>query len=435
MADSRRNFLKASTMAVAAATFAAPAIHAAGNDKKYRAVLCGCGWWGKNILNVAIASKKIDPVALVDVDKRQIATAEKIVKEKTSTEPKLYGDYREMLDEIKPDIVINATPDHWHALITIAACKAGAHVYLEKPISHTINEGIAMVKAARETDRTVQVDMHRRTAPHHISAMSFLKSGKLGKIGHVRAFIAYPWGIGSKTPDTPIPEGLDWDFYCGPSKLLTYNPRMTPQGYRHFLEFSNGQISDWGTHWFDQILWWAGDKVMPKSVASTGGKFVSEDNSDIPDTQHVVYQFDDFDAVWEHRHYSGNPAEKHNVGLYFYGSNGMLHLGWLDGWTYYPKGDVDTKPTEHVDSKLDLPDHQNIANLWADFIESIEQKKRPICDIEIGHRATILPLLGMLSWKLGRGVRWDDEKQTIPNDPDACKLLAREYRGPWKYPE
>lgn len=435
MKHSRRTFLAGSAMTVAAASFAAPAVAQTDKNKKYRVALVGCGWWGMNILNAAIASKTAEPVALVDVDKRQIEKSLKKVKESTGLEPKTFGDYRIMLEEIKPDIVIVATPDHWHALIAIAACKAGANVYLEKPISHTIDEGKAILKTARETGSNVQIGTHRRTAPHHVSAMEFLKSGAIGKVGHIRAFIAYPWGIGQKTPDEPVPEGLDWDFFCGPSKLVPYNPKMHPGGYRNFLEFSNGQISDWGTHWLDQILWWANDEQMPKSVAATGGKFVNEDNSDIPDTLHVVYQFDKFDVAWEHRHYSGNPAEKHNVGLYFYGSNGMLHLGWLDGWTYYPKGDVNMKPEKHVESQLDLPDHQNIANLWADLIDSIQKKRRPVCDIELGHRATTMALLGMLSWKLGRGVRWDAEKETIPNDPEACKLLAREYRAPWKYPE
>lgn len=435
MKFSRRGFLAGSGLGICAAAAASPALFGVEKEKKYRTALVGCGWWGKNILNAAIASRTIEPVALVDVDRRQREGALQKMKESTNAEPKLFNDYREMLEQVKPDIVINATPDHWHALITIAACKAGAHVYMEKPVSHTINEGLPMIQTARDTDRVVQVGLHRRTAPHHISAMEFLRSGKLGRIGSVKAFINYPWSPGKPTPDAPVPEGLDWDFFCGPSPLVPFNPRMHPQGYRSFLAFSNGQISDWGTHWFDQVLWWSQDDLHPKSVASTGGRYIFEDNSDIPDTQHVVYRFEKFDLVWEHRHYAGNPQEKHNVGLYFYGTNGVLHLGWLDGWSFYPRGDVNGTPAEHVEPVLDLPDHQNIANLWADFIDAVRKKRRPICDIEVGHRATTLALLAMLSLKLGRGILWDGEKQTIPNDPEACKLLSREYRSPWDYPK
>ncbi|MDR2704162.1 MAG: Gfo/Idh/MocA family oxidoreductase [Planctomycetaceae bacterium] len=434
MTISRRHFLSASVLTAAAVSFPTPAIFGTEKDKKYRVALVGCGWWGTNILNAALASKTVEPVALVDVDKRQLETELKNVKDKTGLEPKIFGDFREMLKQIKPDIVINATPDHWHALITIAACNAGAHVYVEKPICHTINEGIAMVKTARETKRTVQVGTHRRVSPHNQAAMEFLKSGKLGKIGHVRAFVNYPGGTGRATPDAPVPDGLDWDFWCGPAPLLPYNPRIHPKGFRQFMEFANGQISDWGIHWLDQVLWWSQEEQYPKSVASTGGRFVLEDNSTWYDTQHVVYQFEKFDLAWEHRLYSGNPPEKHNIGIYFYGTNGVLHLGWQDGWSYYPNG-TNKEPAEHGEPKLDKPDDQNIANLWADFIDAIQTGRKPIADIENGHRSTTLALLGVLSQKLGRGIVWDGKNQTTPNDPEAVKLLARKYREPWKYPE
>ena len=430
---SRRKFLTASALLAVAPAFPTPTIFGQERNKKYRTALVGSGWWGMNILNTAIQSKTVEPVALVDVDKRHIESSLKSVQESTGITPKTFGDYREMLEEIKPEIVINATPDHWHALITIAACKAGAHVYVEKPISHTVNEGIAMVKTARETNRVVQVGTHRRVSPHNVAAMEFLKSGKLGKIGSIRAFVHDRGGAGGPTPDSPVPEELDWDMFCGPAQLVPYNQRMHPRGFRAFLNFANGQLSDWGTHWLDQILWWS-EEQYPKSVASTGGRFVLEDNTDTPDTQYVVYQFDKFTVTWEHRQYSGNPSEKHHIGIYFYGTKGMLHLGWLDGWSFYPSGLMNVEPTEHMAHQLNDPDGQNIDGLWKDFIECIETGRKPICDIEHGHRATTMALLGMLSQKLGRGIVWDGVNQTIPNDPEASKLLAREYRAPWVYP-
>jgi predicted dehydrogenase len=432
---SRRSFCQTAVAAsVLSAAFPYPFIIGAEKNKKFRTMLVGTGWWGMNILNTAIASQTVEPVVLVDVDRRQLDAAFNKVKESTGSEPQRFGDFREALEKIKPDIVINATPDHWHALITIAACNAGAHVYVEKPICHTINEGIAMVKTARETNRIVQVGTHRRVSPHNVSAMEFLKSGKLGKIAHVRAFVNYQGGPGQKTPDSPVPEGLDWDFWCGPAPVMPYNTRIHPKGFRWFLNYANGQLGDWGIHWLDQILWWSQEEQYPKSVASTGGRFIREDNTDAPDTQHVVYQFDKFDVVWEHRVYAGNPPEQHNIGLYFYGTKGVLHLGWMDGWSFYPSGNEKGKAAEHQDPKLNLPDGQNIDGLWTDFIDSINTGRRSFCDIEKGHRSTTMALLGMLSQKLGRGIVWDGEKQTIPNDPEACKLLSREYRGEWKYP-
>ena len=427
--------MTASTLAAVASTFPTPAIFGADSNKKYRTALVGCGWWGTNILNAALQSKTVEPVALVDVDKRHIEASLKNVEEKTGATPKTFKDYREMLEQVKPEIVINATPDHWHPLITIAACQAGAHVYVEKPVSHTINEGIAMVKTARETKRTVQVGTHRRTSPHNIAAIEFLRSGKLGKIGSVRAFVNYGGNPGTMTPDEPVPDGLDWDMWCGPAPLVPYNKRIHPRGFRQFLNFANGQLGDWGIHWLDQILWWAQDEVYPKSVASTGGKFIKEDNPDAPDTQHVLYQFDQFDVTWEHRQYAGMPHEKSNVGIHFFGTKGVLHLGWLDGWSFYETAAMNKEPKEHMDPQLDLPDNQNIANLWNNFIDGIATGKKLISDIEYGHRSTTMALLGMLSLKLGRSIAWDGVKQTIPDDPEACKLLARNYRTPWVYPK
>ncbi|MGL4593287.1 MAG: Gfo/Idh/MocA family oxidoreductase [Thermoguttaceae bacterium] len=439
MTITRRRFLTTSAVAMSAVTaasrFPTPALFGVERTKKYRTALIGSGWWGTNILNAAIASKTIEPVALVDVDSRQLEKCSKDIASKTDAKLKNYVDYREMLEEIKPEIVINATPDHWHALATIDSCKSGAHVYVEKPICHTINEGIAMVKTAREMDRTVQVGTHRRVSPHNKAAIEFLKSGEVGDIGHIRAFVNYAGGFGNPTPDAEVPVELNWDMWCGPAPLVPYNPRIHPKGFRTFLPFANGQLGDWGIHWLDQIMWWSNDEVAPKYVASTGGRFLNNDNTTAPDTQHVVYQFDKFDVVWEHRLYAGNAPEKHHIGLYFYGTKGVLHLGWLDGWSFYPRGGDNVAPTKQMAPQLDEPDQQNIAGLWTDFIDAIESNRKPICDIEIGHRSTTMALLGMISLKLGRSISWDGKTQTIPNDSEACQLLSREYRAPWKYPE
>ncbi|MDR1382697.1 MAG: Gfo/Idh/MocA family oxidoreductase [Planctomycetaceae bacterium] len=432
----RRNFLVAgAATAGLVSTFGSPVVHAAERAKKYRVGLVGSGWWGTNILTAAIQSGTVDPVALVDVDKNQVAKTLKKVEELTGKTPKTYGNYREMLDEQKPEIVICATPDHWHPLITIDAVKSGAHVYVEKPVSHTILEGAAMWKAARAADRKVQVGTHRRTSPANMAAIEFLKSGGAGKIGMIRAFVHYQGGAGQVAPDSEPPEGLDWDQWCGPAPLVPYNRLIHPRGFRSFLNFASGQLGDWGVHWMDQINWWAGDNQMPKMVASTGGRFIKQDNTDNPDTQNVVFQFDDFVVEWEHRYYAGNGPEHHNVGCYFYGTKGVLHLGWIEGATFYPGRDTNSEPSWHADAKLHEPDQQNIPELWANFIDSIENDRLPLCDIEKGFRSTTFSLLGMLSLKIGRSVRWDHEKLQCIGDDEANQFLRREYRKPYSYPE
>ena len=435
MSATRREFLAAT--AATGLSLAAPAVHGAEKNKKYRVALIGTGWWGMNIFRTAIQSGDIEPVAMCDVDRNQLDPAAAEVEKLAGSTPKKYKDYRELLDQQKPEIAIVGTPDHWHPLITIAACRAGAHVYVEKPICHTINEGIAMVRAARDNNRVVQVGTHRRASPHNISAMEFLKQGKLGKIGMVRAFVHYGGGPGAPTPDSEPPEGLDWDFWCGPGPLRPFNKRMHPKGFRGFLDYANGQLGDWGIHWMDQILWWT-EETYPKMVGSTGGRHILADNTDVPDTQVVHFQFDSFTATWEHRRYAANNTEKHNIGCYFYGTKGILHLGWVDGWSYYSP--YKNEPEEHVEPSLHTKDKHNIPELWADFVACIKSGKRPICDIETGHRSTTMSLLGMLSLKLGRSVKWDGEKQVIVDgkgaeDTEANRLLRRAYRPPWKYPE
>ncbi len=410
---------------------ALPLLSALKRTASYRLAIIGTGWWGTNILRCALEHGACKLVAVCDVDTTQITKSLTEINTLTSDKPKIYRDFRELLQKEKPEIVIVATPDHWHPLIAIAAIQVGAHVYVEKPICHTINEGKAMVKAARDNNRNVQVGTHRRVSPHNVSGMQFLKSGKAGKIGMVRAFVHYPGGAGTKTPDTDPPKELDWNMWCGPAPLKHYNSTIHPKGFRNYLDYANGTLGDWGIHWMDQILWWTEEK-HPRKVFSSGARFIKQDNTDAPDTQNVIFEFESFTATWEHRTYAGNEAEKTNIGCYFYGTEGTFHMGWLDGWTFYPS---DTKKAIiHEEPKLNDPDKQNIRELWANFIQSIGDNKKPVCDIEIIQRSTNMSLLGMLSYKLGRSVDWDGEKQLIKNDAEGNKLLQRAYRGEWKYP-
>tara|TARA_R110002073_G_scaffold11898_1_gene53563 strand:- start:2772 stop:4094 length:1323 start_codon:yes stop_codon:yes gene_type:complete len=438
MSLDRRAFIASS---VAASTLAAaPKIHAASKDKKYRTALIGSGWWGMNILREAMASGQTKVVALCDVDQDKLELAAEEVNDLSGEEPKLYSDFRELFEKEEIEIAIIATPDHWHALNTLAAIEAGAHIFIEKPTGHTIGESQAILKASRAADRIVQVGLHRRIGPHHVSGMKFLKDGGAGDIGLVRMFVHSRGGAETPTKNSAPPETLDWEMYCGPAPLRPYNRKIHPGGFRQYLDFANGTLGDWGVHWLDQMLWWC-DQQSPKSVHSTGGRPVrgeavlNEDvqTTDAPDSQIATYQFDDFTAIWEHRQFGGPGPEKSTVGCNFYGSKGTFHMGWRDGWTFYP--DDARKPVVHEDHQLQEPDGHNLKLLWADFLQSIESGRRPTADIEIGHQATTLSLLGMLSLKLGRSVRWDGDAERIIGDDEANGLLKRKYRAPWTYPE
>lgn len=437
MTMNRRSFLAATAAGLAVR----PVLAQAKSGRKLRTALIGCGWWGMNILREAVAAGRASVTALCDVSQLALDVAAERVTGLNGDTPRKYRDYRELLTTEKPEVVIVATPDHWHALQTIAALKAGAHVFVEKPTGHTVGESQAMLRAARTAGRVVQVGLHRRIGPHHVSGMKFLKDSGAGKVGMVRMFVAGT-GSGPERPmrNAPPPKTMDWDLYCGPAPLRPFNTKIHPGGFRNFLDFANGTLGDWGAHWMDQVLWWTEEKA-PRRVFSTGGRPVlgpailneKEQTTDAPDSQVAVFEFESFTAVWEHRRFADAGPEKHKVGCYFYGTKGIFHMGWRDGWTFYPAGKSGKEV--HEKAQLQEPDGHNIKLLWADFLSALDTGGQPVSDIEPAHRSTTAVLLGMLALKLGRSVTWDGAKEVIPGDTEANALLRRKYREPWRYPE
>ncbi|MEM8953938.1 MAG: Gfo/Idh/MocA family oxidoreductase [Verrucomicrobiota bacterium] len=406
----------------------------------YRVALIGSGWWGMNVLRVALETGRCKAVALCDVDADALEISAEEVSDLTGSRPKTYPDFRDLFAKEEVDIAIVATPDHWHALPAIEAISAGAHVFLEKPTAHTIRESRSILNAARAADRKVQVGLHRRIGPHHVSGMDFLRSGKVGKIGMVRSFVFNGGGEELPSPNSEPPASLDWDFYCGPAPLRPFNRKIHPGGFRNFLDFANGTLGDWGVHWLDQVLWWS-DEKFPKSVYSSGGRPIKgkpilnekEQTSDAPDSQVAVFEFESFTATWEHRRFAQNPSEKHKIGTYFYGTNGIFHMGWKDGWTFYPadqKKQIAHEAPRFDDEKAG----HNIPGLWRDLFEAIDSDRLPVADIEQAHFSSNLPLLGMLSFNHGKSIDWDGETEKILNDEAANAALQRTYRGPWEYP-
>jgi len=449
----RRSFLKSSLSAGSA--LAVPSLIGA-EDKakgKFKTALIGAGWWGGNVLGEAMASGRCRVVGICDVDRRALDPAAERVAKLTGDQPGRYRDYRELLEKERPEIVIVTTPDHWHALPTIAALKAGAHVYVDKPTAHTIGESQAMVRVAAAHGRVVQVGHHRRLAPHMVRAREFIRGGGVGTIGMIRCHLnAGGAGPEEPLPTRPVPAELDWDLWCGPAPLRPFNGGdpsrpdqgpgtrgIHPRGHRHYLDYANGSLGDIGVHWLDTALWITGE-TAPRRVHSTGGRPVKgppvltadAQTSDAPDHQVVHYAFERFSLTWESRLFGGNDAEKGDVaGMYFYGTKGTFQLGHRGGWVFYPAGGGAPQMEK---AQLNEPDAQNIRELWADFIAAIETGRAPACGIADAHRSTTCALLGMLSQKLGRSVAWDGARETIPGDAEASALLRRAYRKGWEYP-
>lgn len=294
----RRDFLRNSS-----ALFAMSTLYKNGIDlnkaSSKRVALIGSGWYGKSDLFRLIQVAPVEVVALCDVDEQMLAKAAAMVSERQPDQqkPKLYGDYRKLLEESKPDIVLIGTPDHWHALQAIDALKSGAHVYLQKPISVDVMEGEAIVAAAKKYNRVVQVGTQRRSTPHLVEAkQKVVDAGLLGKIRHAEMCCYYHMRSGANPPVEAVPSFLNYDMWTGPAPLRPYDG-LPHRRWRAFMEYGNGIIGDMCIHMFDAVrsmlnLGW------PKSVYSTGGIFVDKaSKSNISDTQSAVFAYDDMDCV------------------------------------------------------------------------------------------------------------------------------------------
>jgi predicted dehydrogenase len=324
----RREFLQTGSAAAAFTLAGSPRRTFGSTSREAKRVgLIGSGWYGKADLLRLIQVAPVEVVSLCDVDKKMLAGAADIVAQRQASKktPRTFADYREMLKEKDLDIVLIATPDHWHALPMIAAVESGVDVYVQKPISVDVTEGQAMLAAARKHDRVVQVGTQRRSTPHLIEARDqVIREGKLGKVALVEIYCYYHMRNPSNAPDTNPPDYLDWEAWTGPAPMRPYNPIAHPRGWRAFMEYGNGIMGDMCIHMFDMARWML-ELGWPKRISSTGGILVSKGaKANIADTQTAAFDFGDLDIVWQHRTWGDPPDPKYPWGATFYGEKGTL---------------------------------------------------------------------------------------------------------------
>jgi predicted dehydrogenase len=443
----RRTFLQAGAAGLALSASGGRGAAAASREAK-RVGLIGTGWYGKADLLRLVQVAPVEVVSLCDVDKKMLSEAADLVATRQASKktPRTYHDYREMLKEKDLDIVLIATPDHWHALPMIAACEAGADIYVQKPISVDIVEGQAMLAAARKHKRVVQVGTQRRSTPHLIEARDrFIKEGKLGKVGLVEIYCYYHMRARGNPPDSAPPEHLDWEMWTGPAPMRPYNPIAHPRGWRAFMEYGNGIVGDMCIHMLDMVRWML-ELGWPKSVGSSGGILMDKGSkANIPDTQTATFTFGDLPVVWEHRTW-GHPVDpNYPWGATIYGEKGTLKLS-VNGYDFIPLGegkaihkDVTFELEEYPEDKTekDLEKHvaPAIRGHMKDLLAAIETRGKPVADIEQGHISTASCILANMALKLGRTLTWDPEAGRVVGDDEANRLLRRPYREPWKHPE
>ncbi|MFI5456810.1 MAG: Gfo/Idh/MocA family protein [Isosphaerales bacterium] len=444
----RREFLEAgSAAAVVALSGAGKRASGFTSREAKRVGLIGCGWYGKADLIRLIQVAPVEVVSLCDVDKKMLAEAAEIISHRQASKktPRTYGDYREMLKEKDLDIVLIATPDHWHALPMIAAAEAGADIYVQKPISVDVTEGQAMLAAARKHQRVVQVGTQRRSTPHLIEARDrIIREGKLGKVGLVEVYCYYHMRTKENPADTDPPEYLDWNMWTGPAPMRPYNPLKHPRGWRAFTEYGNGIMGDMCIHMLDMVRWLL-ELGWPKRISSSGGILVDKaSKANIPDTQTATFDFGDLDVVWQHRTW-GDPVDpKYPWGATFYGDKGTLKAS-VHGYDFTPLGggtpvhrdvtyELDEFPEDKTEKDLERHVAPAIRGHMKDLLAAIASRGRPVADIEEGYISTSSCILANLALQLGRSLTWDAKAGRVIGDDEANRLLTRPYRAPWTHP-
>ena len=445
----RRTFV--SSLAVAGAAVATPRrLLAAAAGPRLRVGLIGCGWYGGVNLGVLARCAPLEVVSLCDPNRRMLEKTLKHVASLQAEVPRTFADYRELLAAGVPDIVLVATPDHWHALPALAAIQAGADVYLEKPVGVDVIEGEALVAAARKYHRVVQVNTQRRSNPFYQEAREkYLASGRLGKIALIETYSylgSEGWSPGP-VPDAPVPAHLDYDLWAGPAPKVPYKTVIEDRGWRAFMEFGNGPIGNLGVHMLDKVRFLLG-LGWPESIASTGGIYVHKKSfSNLPDTQRTVFRYPDLDISWEHRMWGASPIPQRHWsdqwGARFVGEKGTLNLTMFE-YTFTPAGKGAREGRHMLSGSGDLENidfsrgnaYEETENRhMLDFLQARENRSRPVADIEEGHISSAMCALGILSLELGRPVAYDPRTRTVPGDAEATRRLARPYRGPWVHPD
>ncbi len=420
MYPSRRSVLK--TLGLTAAQYRSLAGPAPSD--RIRVGFVGLGGMGTGRLNGFLKHDDVTAVALCDLDQTHLDKAVAIVEQK-GQKPDTYRDFRKLLERKDLDAVMVATPDHWHALPAVMACQAGKDVFCEKPLAYSIAEGRAMANAAKKYSRVTQMGNHiHNDLPNYRRVVEIVKSGMLGKVNRVYCSLASNEKNLGRPADTTPPKELDYDFWLGPAPKRAYNPNRSHFTFRYFWDYSGGMFIDFWCHYAD-VAYWAMDLQAPKTISASGGRWLSDDNAETPDTLEVLYEYPGLVLTWT-LHPKGRPGYEHmGSSVIFEGTQGTLvtnyrtHELWVNG----KKEENFTRPPQNIP---DSPGHIR------EFLDSIKSRKTTTCNFDYGFKVTKGGLLGNVAFRSGERIRWDDSKERIEGPTKAAHLLSRRYRKPWK---
>lgn len=393
------------------------------NDRIHLGVI-GTGNRGGQIWREVLRFEDVQAAAACDVYEPHLERA----LSESRGQAKAYRDFRELLEHRPMDAVLIATPDHWHAMQTIMACRAGLDVYVEKPLSLSVVEGRKMVEAARRHDRVVQTGSQQRSGPHYAEAVEIVRSGEIGAVHHAEAGLERNSMPGFGTPpDAEPPADFNYDMWLGPAPEKPYNPLRGLYHFRWFWDYSGGQMTNWGAHNID-IARWALDSEAPRSVCGLGGRYAIRDLGETPDVQEVLYELENGVLTWSVRELNGTRGAY----LVFHGTKADLELGRRgyairgQRWQRSDEPEMEDRESRPPGAQGGLTKHH-----MRNFLDCVRTRNRPNADVEIGHRTAVFCHLGNISTRLGRTLHWQADSERFDSDDEANRLLERPYRGPW----
>jgi len=433
MTSTRRNFIKTASVIAAGSVLPLDALSKArmsiAPTDKIQVALVGGNSMGWSDLSSFLKNPEVECVALCDVDRNVLNRRTDDIVKMGRPKPKLYIDYRKMLENKDIDAVIIGTPDHWHCLILCNALEAGKHAYVEKPIGNSIAEINIMHKAVKKHGKIVQVGQWQRSQPHFVDAVKYIRSGKLGRIRVCKAWSFVDWkGSVPKVPDSPVPDGVDYNMWLGPAPKRPFNKNRFHFTWRWYWEYGNGLMTDWGVHLIDYILYGM-DKSIPESVMAIGGKYAFPDDDMVtPDTMTAVYDFKDFTLIWEHTIGIGLGNWSRPHGMAYTGENGTLVLD-RNGWEVIPeKQKIEAIPVQkNVGVGLDL----HVRNYLDCLKNNTPQKLN--AGIDIGRNVALVAQMGNIAYRSGEKISWNNDKQQFTSSA-ANKFIVPQYNNGYTLP-
>jgi predicted dehydrogenase len=371
------------------------------------------------VLAAALAGfPDVNVAAVCDVDETLLPCAARDIEARQGHSPELATDFQRLLEDPALDAVVIATPDHWHAPMTILACQAGKDVYVEKPVSHTLAEGPAMIGAADKHRRVVQSGLQQRSGAHFQSAVEYLRSGQLGNVHLAKAWTVHQRKSIGFRKNSEAPAGVDYDLWLGPAAARPFNPNRFHYNWHWFWDYGTGELGNWGVHLLDVARWGLAVE-LPTHVSAVGGKHHFQDDQQTPDTLFVNYAYPGKMITWEHRLWSSHGQEGRSAAVAFCGDRGTLIVD-RGGWKVYGQKDAATAGA----SELLEPHLRN-------FIDCVKSRAVPACPLESGLTSSALCHLGNISFRLGRSIDVDPRSNSIVRDDAAAELAKSDYRAPW----